>query len=554
MTSNTPSSIVCFKNGYSFICIPVSLQDSSDEDKKSSDQVQSSTLGPLPDEVVHGTIGLQPDHPDKLRILSLSKAPREKKTPSVLDIPEGTEFSVKAYLGANVGKHVRLLFSNQNGTHEEDGKIKRVLNAATGSYVVIEGTGATGDTRADMLFDISLIISIQATVDNRTDGKEPKVLVRYHSTGDGEEDSKAVLSYLTPGLTWAPSYSLVLDKTTKTLKLEGKACLMCDLSFLEGEIIPEVCLVTGQPNMLYQNISDPLVSNISASDFVHRLEGGMGQSSYGFGGVTRQTARKSTGPRAPRASEAFGASSRSALFGAAQVEEAEGIDSGETVEDFFHYVLKNVPIKRDHPISMDFINKVPSIKYEDVYFVDLNSADMDNKGAVEVKHAISFKNTTGQPLTTAPATVLSKAEPNSKFLVQGLMKYCWPGHDANLEITSTHDVQVNFSVKSAGTTEEKEKDSEYTVYSTLHNCEVVLVNYKQESVKCKVEHSLRGALTVSDPEVKNKIEKIVNYHDINPHAKYVWEIIVGPQETNKIVFSFIVKERRHQKVQKGLFN
>ena len=71
------------------------LQDHSDE-KKSSDQVQSCTLGPLPDEVVHGTIGLQPDHPDKLRILSLSKAPKEMKTPPVLDIYEVGGFSIEA--------------------------------------------------------------------------------------------------------------------------------------------------------------------------------------------------------------------------------------------------------------------------------------------------------------------------------------------------------------------------------------------------------------------------------------------------------------------------
>merc|ERR1711976_1111537 len=120
--SNTPSSIVCFKNGYSFVCIPVILQESADEDKKSSDQVQSSILGPLPGEVVHGTIGLQPDHPDKLRILSLSKAPKEKKTPPDLDIPEDTEFSIQAYLGANVGKHVGI--TPVQGVV----KIKRVLN------------------------------------------------------------------------------------------------------------------------------------------------------------------------------------------------------------------------------------------------------------------------------------------------------------------------------------------------------------------------------------------------------------------------------------------
>ena len=94
------------------MCIPVILKDSSDEDKKSSDQVQISTLGPLPDEVVHGTIGLQPDNPDKLKIFSLSKAPMNKKTPTVLDIPEETEFSIQAYLEANVGKHVVLNIAN----------------------------------------------------------------------------------------------------------------------------------------------------------------------------------------------------------------------------------------------------------------------------------------------------------------------------------------------------------------------------------------------------------------------------------------------------------
>ena len=185
-------------------------------------------------------------------------------------------------------------------------KIKKVLNGATRSFVVIE----QNDTGADMLVDTSLIISIQAAVDHGNDNSQPRVLVRYHNAGDGEQESKAVLTYLTPGLTWAPSYSLVLDTATKTLKLEGKACLMCDLSFLEGDIIPEVCLVTGQPNMLYQHITDPLVSHLSSSDFVNQMEGGMGQSSFGFGGITRQTARKSTGPRAPRAQ-------KSNLFGAA---------------------------------------------------------------------------------------------------------------------------------------------------------------------------------------------------------------------------------------------
>ena len=50
------------------------------------------------------------------------------------------------------------------------------------------------------------------------------------------------------------------------------------------------------------------------------------------------------------------------------------------------------------------------------------------------------------------------------------MKNCRQGHDANLEISSTHDVQVNFSVKS----EKPEKPERVRDFV----CEVVLVNYK----------------------------------------------------------------------------
>jgi len=189
---------------------------------------------------------------------------------------------------------------------------------------------------------------------------------------------------------------------------------------------------------------------------------------------------------------------------------------------------------------MDFIKQVPSIEYEDVYNVEIPTLINKNRGPVYVKHAISFKNTTGQPLTTAPATVLFKAEPNNKFLVQGLMKYCLPGHDANLEMTTAHDVHVTTHVQVSPcnckvATDEQEKDRKCTKFSAL--CEVVLVNYKQESVKCKVGYELRGTLATSDPKVKSKIS-VANPHDINQCAKYAWEINIDPQEEKKIVFSY----------------
>ena len=106
--ANTPSSIVCFKNGYSFMCVPVTLVDDSASDVIADDQVQSCLLGPLSGTVVHGTIGLQPDNPDNLRIISLSKAPVKKKAPSRLNIPQDGEISIQSILSANIGNYVKL--------------------------------------------------------------------------------------------------------------------------------------------------------------------------------------------------------------------------------------------------------------------------------------------------------------------------------------------------------------------------------------------------------------------------------------------------------------
>ena len=543
--TNTPSSIVCFKNGYSFMCVPVILSDNSASDVAADDQVQSCLLGPLSGTVVHGTIGLQPDNPDNLRIISLSKAPVKKKAPSRLNIPQDGEISIQSILSANIGNYVKLGINVSNHGETVTGNIKWVqnsINNPTESFVVIEKNesnrgwrhGRAIWTKTDFLVNVSKINSIESESNSEEDDNEPRIAVRYHSK-ENDSGSGAVLSYLTQGLTWAPSYSIVLDKTSKTLRLEGKACLLCDLSFMEtGDIIPEICLVAGQPNMLYQKVIDPLVSNESALDFINTVNCKLSG--------TERRAREN-----PFMNAGFMTSRQG--FGASNVEDAEAIDGGEAVEDFFHYILKNVPIKHNHAISMDFITPVPNIRYEDVYYVNLNNADADNKGDVEVKHAISFKNLTEQPLTSAPATVLAKAETNSKFLVQGRMKYTGPGQDATLEITTTMDVQVKFGITTLDTTKQKELDnpgSEYMIATTVKKGKVELVNNKNEMVKCKVEYKLHGDMIESDPLVKDKVENSGSrHHGINSFTKQIWEIEMNPNGKKTISFSYNWKERIH---------
>ena len=130
----------------------------------------------------------------------------------------------------------------------------------------------------------------------------------------------------------------------------------------------------------------------------------------------------------------------------------EGIKGGEAVEDFFHYQLESVPLQHKQPVKMPFIKECKEVKYEDVYFLDLDQrvrvmrSGEDEENSVEVKHAISFRNPTGQPLTGGPVSILAKQkeESESKFMVQAMMKFSGPDKPIIIEITRAMDVQVGF--------------------------------------------------------------------------------------------------------------
>jgi len=202
-------------------------------------------------------------------------------------------------------------------------------------------------------------------------------------------------------------------------------------------------------------------------------------------------------------------------------------------------------LKHGHPISLNFIEDVPSIKYEDVYYANLD--DASDAGEVDVKHAISFKNTTSQPLTTAPATILAKSGENSKFLVQGMMKFTLPGQDATVEITKTLNVQAKFTIETGETSQEISEEADEKIVTTKKTGCVEILNTKEEDVKCKVEYILHGTLLASSPPFKNKFEQNSNYTnmDLNTRTKYIWEFQVEAKQKQKINFNFCIKKRIH---------
>jgi len=547
MPSNTPSSIVCFKNGFSFVTVPVQLTNDPDKQDETDSGIQSCSIGPLPSFAVHGTVGLQAQESSaaSVKIFSLSKAP---KTVEELRVPSGPDFSYHAFLQANVGTHVRVQVKHgEENLQEWHGRIKWVQPSNDGPRMAILETSDHNVVKFDRLIDTTKIVHLERSGKNDQEDVNNSLLVRYVSAK--ETIPECILSYLTKGLTWAPSYSVLMSKESKTVKLEGKACLLCDLPFLDGDSIPEISLVAGEPNMEFQHLSDPLASGVSAEVFVDMLGGSQSRFQE-----TRQVMMRSQAyAAAPMAMNSM------AFDSVPEMEDAEGISGGESVGDFFHYNLKNVPLKYNHPLSIPFIEECDNITYEDVYYLDLDKVNnnsgrynRDEKGSVEVKHAISFKNTSGQPLTTAPVSILAKSEDkNNKFLVQGNMKFTIPGKNATIEITKTMDVEGKFGVETKERKTEVISEAE-GMFNTGKKqyvdvikkvAKVLIKNTKDEEIKCKVEYQMFGHLNESTPDFKDKIE--VNHHGLNPTTKYTWEVMVPAKEKIEINFQFCVKEWNH---------
>ena len=222
---STPSSVICFKNGYSFISIPVTLKVDEDViDAVDEGVIQETAIGPLPGFVVHGTIGLQPDSPEKIKILSLSKAPVEKKS-HPFTLSSNGEMSLSSIIGESLGKKVTLFIDHSNNgfrIFEVEGNIKSFNE----KYLILEKEDNGVNRKVEQLLTIASIKSIVAGTKDVDDAlSATNILVRYHI----KEDSTAILSYLTRGLTWAPSYTLIIDSISKTVRMEGKACLCVKL-------------------------------------------------------------------------------------------------------------------------------------------------------------------------------------------------------------------------------------------------------------------------------------------------------------------------------------
>ena len=564
-SNNTPSSLICFKNGYSYVNIPVPLPNKQAGDADTD--IKTCEVGPVPNFAVHGTLAIEPCDPRVVKIFSISKTRKDVKKLTSLKISKkdaNEMVSFKTILMENIGSCVSLkcLFDSKR---EETliGLVKEVHDNFEGtedSLVVLKDLNGNGK---ESLIKCSNIIYLQtarnaewenydSSDDESGDEDKSKSLsIRYAlSKAHNPKTVDVNLSYLTRGLMWAPSYMLRQDRNTKTLTLQGNACLICDLPFLVGNPIASIALVAGHPKMECKDVNDPLVSGATAGNFIEQLGVGKYASNHGHRRMMKCSQRMSSRAYSTRDEYDF----------------AEGVEDGENMDDLYFYKLKNVPLQNNCPINLPFIEVTRPESYQDVYFFDLNKTEHDDdkdKSIFEATHAITFKNTCGQPLTTGPVSVLlsedmkqpdhgkkqedvSMKSVGNRFLVQGKMGFTGINKAAIVEMTKALDVDGKFVMETMKDrdVEKKKKiqDKEYELVVVKKKATFTVSNMKNEEVKCKVDYLLHGHLVKAEPNYKEVTESHTGHHDLNPKTKYVWEINVPKQGKAELVFEYCIKK------------
>ena len=170
MTNNTPSSLICFKNGYSYVNIPVTL--SPDQELTRDADIKECQVGPLPNFAVHGTVSLAACCPETVKIFSLSQAAKKaiKPTPLKLD-GLGESYSYERILAANIGTAVSLTCLLNTGNAEANrntytGIIKAVYEQQSdNSFVVLKSLDTNGGEALIRCSSIAHLETIQRKSD-----------------------------------------------------------------------------------------------------------------------------------------------------------------------------------------------------------------------------------------------------------------------------------------------------------------------------------------------------------------------------------------------------
>lgn len=378
------TSVSMFKNGFSFVAHETRVTSSGEY------------IIPQPPQAAYGTFWHLPSAGISIKRATVTNVDTQTTIPV---------HSLDALLDLNKGRQVTLDFYDLP-------TVTGTLMESLGDQLMIKGTDGieiVAKSRIKrVLFPQDPTTQVKATETSRVLSLDV----------DAKQAGTISTVGLERGLAWLPSYSLDISDS-KQLELVAKATIVNELADLDNV---DAGFITGFPNLPYSYITDPLISDDSLDAILAKLIQGVGLEEAKDASMLTQNA-------APEG--------RSTGVGRGSFGSPAG--AGEQHEDLYVYHLPAVSLKKgDRATYTLFTTKTP---YDHLYTWDVSPTDGVGRGdsTKNVWHSITFKNTSGKPLTTGVATTFQKGQ----LLGQSQMDYSTAGADVEVRITKALDIQAD---------------------------------------------------------------------------------------------------------------
>jgi hypothetical protein len=358
--------------------------------------------------------------------------------------------------------------------------------------------------------------------------------------------------YLQKGVRWIPSYKVELDgKGQATMKLQ--ATIINELTDL---VDTDLNLVIGVPTFAFKDTLDPMA-----------LQQNLAQLSEYFQG------RGDDNRIANNFSNAImSQSARMSEYRSSTPPPNDGPDlpEGTKTEDLFVFSLKKITLKKGERMVVPVTEY--TLPYRDVFTLDLpfapppevrgslNSQQQQELARLfsspKVAHKARLTNKSKQPLTTAPALILSEG----RVLAQGMMTYTAPGAESDLNVTTAVDVSVKKSDVESERVANALKNDSYSFFRINLNGMIKITNHRAQPVTLEVTRHILGNATEANLDGKaekmNVFENGENigsgdypswwqwygwpnwWHHVNGLSRVTWKLTLEPGKTTELTYQW----------------
>jgi hypothetical protein len=338
------------------------------------------------------------------------------------------------------------------------------------------------------------------------------------------------VSYLTRGLSWAPSYRVDISDP-KMLTIAQSAVVRNELADLDGA---EVFLISGFPSVQFAHVTSPLAARTSWARFFQELNQRASSMHEAMGNyaIAQQVAMNNE-PAAAGVN-----------LGAAPA--GEGVDlhyqsiGKRTLADGEALALTVGREKAAYERIVEWF--ISDSRGPDGQYLNGNHrrrGDDEDRAQDAPWDALRFKNPFPFPMTTGPALVVAQ----DRFNGQQMTKWVNTGEETLLHVTKALSVRTRSLEHEEQKGGEQGREIVYVGSRTYRKAVVVgdllVCNHRKEAVALVVRRRFSGDLLGADGAPKTTLLE-EGIYSVNRRNELVWTFSLKPGEEKKLTYRYSV--------------